>query len=112
MRRDKVSKPMLLYDGESWILNKNEELRIEAAQMRVLKPLVGLTRRDCIRKDNIRQQHGIQNITEDITNTQKETKNCIHTIERNRRPKIALQYKPGGSRWIGQPRKRWIDQYF
>jgi len=35
----------------------------------------------------------------------------VQSVDTNRIPKQALQYKPKGRRNIGRPRKRWRDQF-
>jgi hypothetical protein len=37
-------KASLCYGSENWITNKTDALKLEAAQMRFLRPLLGLTR--------------------------------------------------------------------
>ncbi|KAJ4438287.1 hypothetical protein ANN_14226 [Periplaneta americana] len=57
-----ISKPILLHGSEDWSLTINEERRLEAAQMRLLRPLLEVSRRDCIRNDYIGTQLGEANI--------------------------------------------------
>jgi hypothetical protein len=41
-----TSKAVLCYDSENWIIKKREAQKLQAAQMRFLRPLLGLTRLD------------------------------------------------------------------
>jgi hypothetical protein len=41
------SKAALGYSSEVWIVNKRSAKKLEATQMNILKPLLGLTRLDC-----------------------------------------------------------------
>jgi len=43
-------------------------------------------------------------------NINKKWLQHLQTMDTNRLPKQALQYKPKGRRNIGRPRKRWRDQ--
>ncbi|KAJ4446193.1 hypothetical protein ANN_12887 [Periplaneta americana] len=53
--RDIKTQLALLYGGESWILRESDKNRIEAAEMRFLTPFLGLTFRDRIRSEDIRE---------------------------------------------------------
>jgi hypothetical protein len=40
------SKPALFYGSKAWVVNKRDAQKLEAAQMRFLRPLLGFTRLD------------------------------------------------------------------
>jgi hypothetical protein len=61
-----TSKASLWYGSENWIINKRNSQKLEAAQMRFLKPLLGLTRLDRQRNPEIRNSLKVDNIVEDI----------------------------------------------
>jgi hypothetical protein len=48
-----TSKASLCYDSKNWVINKGDGQKLEAAQMRFLRPLIGLTRLDCQRNPDI-----------------------------------------------------------
>jgi hypothetical protein len=50
------SKPVLFYGSEAWVINKRDAQKLEAAQMRFLRPLLGFTRLDHQRNSDIRQK--------------------------------------------------------
>jgi len=41
-----TAKEALTFGSEAWVLKKREEQRLEAAQMKVLRHLLGITKRD------------------------------------------------------------------
>jgi hypothetical protein len=41
-----TSKPALKYGSETWVMNKRDTQRLEAAQMRSLRPLLGYNIQD------------------------------------------------------------------
>jgi hypothetical protein len=49
-----TSKASLCYGSEDWIINKRDAQKLEAAQMRLLRPLLGLKRLDRQRHPDIR----------------------------------------------------------
>ena len=84
--------------------------RLEAAQMKFLRHLLGITKLDKEKNQCIRQNTGVQNIVKEIKQYQKKWLQHVRRMDTNRLPKQALQYKPKGRRNIGRPRKRWRDQ--
>jgi hypothetical protein len=94
------------FGSEAWVLKKREEKRLEAAQMKFFRHLLGITKLDKEKNQYIREKTGAQSIV-------KEIKKWLHHAKRmdtNRTPKQALQCRPQGQRNIGRPRKRWRDQ--
>ena len=84
--------------------------RLEAAQMKFLRHLLGITKLDKEKNQCIRQKTGAQNTVKEIKQYQKNWLHHVQRMDTNRLPKQALQYKPKGRRNIGRPRKRWRDQ--
>ena len=98
------------FGSEAWVLKKREEYRLEAAQMKFLRHLLGITKLDKEKNQCIRQKTGVQNILKEKEQHQKKWLQHVQRVDTNRLPKQALQYKPKGRRNIGRPRKRWRDQ--
>ena len=53
-----ILKQILLYGAEVWSLTSKTESSLQAAEMRVLRTIVGVTRRDRIRNATIREKLG------------------------------------------------------
>ena len=98
------------FGSEAWVLKKREEQRLEAAQMKFLRHLLGITKLDKEKNQRIRHKIGAQNIVKEIKQYQEKRLQHVQRMDTNRLPKQALQYKPNGLRNIGGPRKRWRDQ--
>ena len=98
------------FGSEAWVPKKREEQRLEAAQMKFLRHLLGITNLDKEKNQCIREKTGAQNIVKEIKQYQEKWLQHIQRMDTNRVPKQALQYKPKGRRNIG-PRKRWRDQF-
>jgi predicted SPOUT superfamily RNA methylase MTH1 len=105
-----TDKAALKFGSEAWVLKKREEQRLEAAQMKFLRYLLGITKLDKEKNQHIKEKTGAQNIVKETKQYQKKWLQHIQRMERNRIPKQALQYRPTGRRNIGRPRKRWWDQ--
>jgi len=102
-----TAKATLKFGSEAWVLNKREEQRLEAAQMKFLRHLFGITKLDKEKNQCIRQKMGAKNIVKEIKQYQEKWLQHVQRMDTNRLPKQALQYKPKGRRNIGRPRKRW-----
>ena len=62
-----MAVPVLMYGSENWSLNRSDKRKIEAAEMRYLRPMAGYTLWDKKRSSDIREQLGIFNINEKLT---------------------------------------------
>ena len=84
------------FGSETWVLRKREEQRLEAAQMKFLRHLLGITKLDKETDQCIWEKTGAQNIVKEIKQYQKKWLQHIQRMDTNRLPKQALQYKPNG----------------
>ena len=56
-----------MYGSENWSLNRSDKRKIEAAEMRLLRPMAGYTLWDKKGSSDIREQLGIFNINDKLT---------------------------------------------
>jgi hypothetical protein len=105
-----TTKSALRYGSENWILKQRNKQRLEAAQMKFLRSLLGLTRLDKKRNTEIREQLNVINIVQDIEDYQKQWFEHVKRMQDNRLPKIIMNHKLTGRRDRGRPRTRWRDQ--
>jgi len=84
----------LKFGSEAWVLKKREEQRLEAAQMKFLRHLLGITKLDQEKYQCIREKTGAENIVKEIKQYQEKWLQHIQRMDTNRIPKQALQYKP------------------
>jgi hypothetical protein len=105
-----TAKAALKFGSEAWVLKKRDEQRLEAAQVKFLRHLLGITKLDKERNQSVREKLGVQNIVLEIKQYQREWLQHVGRMDTDRIPKQALKYRPKGKRSIGRPRKRWKDQ--
>jgi len=67
-----TTKAVLQFGSEACVLKKREEQRLEAAQMKFLRHLLGLTKLDKEKNQCIRQNIGAQNTVKEIKQYQKK----------------------------------------
>ena len=60
------------FGSEAWVLKKREEQRLEAAQMKFLRHLLGKTKLDKEKNQCIRRKTGAKNIVEEMKQYQEE----------------------------------------
>ena len=105
-----TAKAALKFGSEVWVLKKRDEQRLEAAQMKFVRHLLGITKLDKEKNISIRKKTGVQNIVKEIEQYQQKWLQHVQRMDKNRLPRQALYYRPNGQRNIGRPRKRWADQ--
>ena len=105
-----TDKAALKSGSEVWVLKKRDEQRLQAAQIKFLRHLLGITKLDKEKSQSIRGKTGVQNIVKEIKQYQQKWLQHVQRMGTNRLPKQALHYRPKGRRNLGQPRKRWTDQ--
>jgi hypothetical protein len=105
-----TAKAALKFGSEAWVLKKRKEQRLEAAQMKFLRHLLGIAKLDTEKNQRIREKLEQRNIIKETKQYQKKWLQHAQRMDRNRKPKQALLYRPTGRRNIGRPRKRWRDQ--
>ncbi len=104
-----ILRPILIYDNDSWTLNSQEKSRIQAADMRVLRTIRGVTRRDRMRNERIRWELSERPILETVGEGRLRWYGHVKRIEDTRYPRKMLQWIPEGRRPQGRPRKRWME---
>ena len=74
-----TAKAALKFGSEAWVLKKREEQRLEAAQIKCLRHLLGITKLDeekdkCIRRKNGSTEHskGNKTVPEKVATTRTE----------------------------------------
>ena len=105
-----TAKAALKFGSEASVLKKREEQSLEAAQMKFLRHLLGITKLDKEKNQCIREKTGTQYIVKEIKQYQKKWLQHVKRMDRNRLPRQTLKYRPEGRRNIGRPKKRWRDQ--
>ena len=93
-----MALPVLMYGSEDWSLIRSDKRKTEAAKMRFLRPTAGQKS-----SSDIREQLGIFNINDKLTQYKINWKKHIQRMDDNR--------LPAGRRNIGRPQTRWEDDF-
>ena len=105
-----TAKAALKFGSEAWVLKKREEQRLESAQMKFLRQLLGITKLDKEKNQCIREKTGVKNMLREIKQYQKKWLQHVQRMDTSRLSKQTLKCRPEGRRNIGRPKKRWRDQ--
>ena len=101
-----ILRPILLYGSESWALTNKTKSKIQAAEMKILRVIKGVTRRDRLRNVDIRDELGITSILDIVERNKLRWYGHVQRMEEDRLPKIMLEWTPQGRRPVGRPRRR------
>jgi hypothetical protein len=107
-----MAVPMLTYASENWTINRLGKRKIESAEMKFLRSVVGYTLLDQKRGTDSRSELNIFILTERIEKQQKNWHEHILRMTTDRLPKVLLNYKPRGYRSIERPMARWEDAFY
>jgi len=102
--------PTFLYGSENWTLTASQRRRIDAAEMKLLRPLAGYTLHDHKTNDFIRRELKFTGILDKIDECRLNWHLCLQRMPQNRIPLKSYHYRPQGRRTIGRPKKRWREQ--
>jgi len=101
--------PTFLYGSENWTLTALQRRRIEAAEMKLRRPLAGYTLYDKT-NDYIRRELRITGILDKLDEYRRNWLSHLQRMPQNRIPLKSYHYRPQGRRTIGRPKKRWREQ--
>jgi len=102
--------PTFLYGSENWTLTALQRRRIEATEMKLLRPLAGYTLYDHKKNDHIRRELQITGVLDKIDEYRRNKLLHLQRMPENRIPLKSYHYRPQGWRTIGRPKKSWREQ--
>jgi len=102
--------PTFLYGSENWTLTALQRRRIEAAEMKLLRPLAGYTLYDHKTNNSICHELQIICILNKIDEYRLNWLLHLQRMPQNRIPLKSYNYRPQGRRTFGRPKKRLREQ--
>jgi len=102
--------PTSLYGSENWTLTALQRRRIEAAEMKLLRPLAGYTLYDHKTNNYIRRELRITGILDKIDEYRRNWLSRLQRMPRNRIALKSYHYRPQERRTVGRAKKRWREQ--
>nr|CAH7736536.1 unnamed protein product [Callosobruchus chinensis] len=104
-----IFRPVLTFGSESWLLSDRQKSKIQALEMKYLRVVKGVTRRDKIRNEVIRSELGVKSVLQKIEETQLKWFGHLVRMDVTRPVKMVWQAREQRKRGRGRPRKTWND---
>ena len=104
-----ILRPILTYGHESWTLTSKTRSQVQAAEMKALRLIKGVTRLDRLRNEDIRRELGVEGILEYVERGQLRWFGHVKRMNGERYPRRFLDWTPQGRRPIGRPKMRWLQ---
>ena len=104
-----VLRPVLLYGSECWALKKREEQVMAATEMRMLRWISGVSLKQHLRNEVVREKVKVTAITEKM---REQRLRWFGHVERREEVYVGMrvqQLQVEGTRSRGRPRLRWLD---
>jgi predicted transcriptional regulator len=98
--------PTFLYGSENWTLTALQRQRIEAAEMKLLRPLAGYSLYDHKTNDSVNRELQTEYILDTIDEYRRNWFLHLQGMPPNRIPLKSYHYRSQGRRKIGRPKKR------
>src|SRR5215469_8943931 len=101
----------MIYGAECWTTTTASRSRIQAAEMRPLRAMIGKSRRDRVRNEYVRNRIGVSPMIKIIERSQLRWLRHLERMEEGRMARRWWAWRPeGGRRPRERPRKRWRDE--
>ena len=107
-----VYRPILTYGHEQWVMTERMKSRVQAAEMRFLRRIAGLTLLDRIRSSDIRETLQVSPLLLWIERSQLKWLGHVIRMPQERLVKQVYETCPTGKRPRGRPRRRWKDYIY
>ena len=101
--------PAMLYGAETWATTKRQASRIEVNEMRMLRWMCGVTRKDKIRNEHIRGTTKVAQSSRKITERRLKWYGHVMRMEEDHLVKRVMTKAIPGKRKRGRPKTRWKD---
>ena len=88
--------PCGLYSSETWTLTTKTQSRLQASEMRFLQYVLGVSRRDRLSNDDIRNILGIHNLNKSVKQYRQNWEDHVETMNKNRIQNQILVYNLKG----------------
>ena len=104
-----VIRPAMLYEAETWATTKRQEKRIEVTEMRMLRWMCGVTRKDKIRNEHIRGTTRVAHASKKISERRLIWYGHVMRRDGEHILRKVLRADIPGKRKRGRPKTRWKD---
>lgn len=104
-----VFRPTLIYGSETWTMSHRVKSKIQAAEMRYLRKVEGVTKFDRVRNEHIRLKLQTESIQTTIDKKQLAWYGHIIRMPEDRQTKLIWRARTTKKKRRGRPQKTWED---
>ena len=104
-----VYVPTLLYGCENWVLNRRQEQRIVAMQMKYIRRVTGSRRLDKIRNTALRRMVRVPSILIEVEKRKMRWFGHIIRMDEQKPARMVWRTRAQGRNGRGRPRRKWDD---
>ncbi|XP_060527448.1 uncharacterized protein LOC132702745 [Cylas formicarius] len=104
-----VNRPILIYGCETWVLSERQESKVNAAEIKYLRRVKGVTRKDKIINDDIRAELKVKRVKEYTEQRQLGWWGHLQRLNSTVPIQKMWESRPTGRRKRGKPRKIWNE---
>ena len=104
-----VVRPALLYGADTWATTRGQEARLEVNEMRMLRWMSGVTRRNMIRNEHIRGTTRVVQASKKIKEKRLKQYGHVRRMKEEHIVRRMLDVDIPGKRRIRRPNLRWKD---
>ena len=105
-----VIVPTALYLAEAWGMRSAERRKVNVLEMKCFKSLVGVSRMDRVRNEEVRRRAGIDNeLTSRVDQRVLRWFGHLERMDEYRMARRVLMAEVSGGRVRGRPRLDWMD---
>ena len=104
-----VVRPTMMYGAETWAIKKTQEKKLDVAEMRMLRWMCGVTRRDKIRNEVIRGTSKVREISDKIQESRLRWYGHVMRRDEQYIGRRVMEMDIQGRRGRGRPKRRWMD---
>lgn len=102
--------PVITYGAETLTLTKATITKLQVAQRKMERAMIGVSLRDRVRNEDLRRRTGVQDIIERITRLKWRWAGHVARTKDGRWSKKLLEWRPrADKRSVGRPPTRWTD---
>ena len=102
-------RPVLVYGADSWTVVKNDEDLMSRTEVRMLQWILGVSRLEKLRNEEIRRRCGVADIVEKMREARLRWMGHVLRREVDEPSRVALEFEVEGNRGRGRPRRRWRE---
>lgn len=102
-----IFRPILLYGSESWVLTTSMKSSIQATEMKYLRRVMGITRMDRVRNQDIQDELKVDSVLKEIEKNQLKWFGHLCRMGDEAQVKCIWEAKVTPRRQRGRPRQTW-----